>query len=216
MPDSTVKVNNTFGKIVLKSHLADSTLDGVEATLKSLNDLHQFDPDLTVTTNSISSSSNSDENSVALGSPPSDSISLGLFSDSSPSPLPTTTTTGRYFFDNTSSLGKSSGLLASSRPSLLSPPAMPPSSSNLTHPTTTRDAMLAAKWTSFDNVFECTNLSSNPLPTSNTTTQNPIESGYATVRKYQPNYRNNINNSSNENVCMRRQANTKPYTINSG
>lgn len=258
MPDSTVQVNNTFGKIVLKSHLADSTLDGVESTLKSLNDLHQFDQQsgefLCVNTaNSISSSSNdSDEN--GLSSPRPDSLSF--FSNngptttttnaysgdslSSPVPLASSLIASRFFNDaNLSSpLGKSTTHLASStRPSLLasslsssssnSPYSMPTTQINFTPTVTpnTRDhQQLASKWTSYDNVFESANLSggSSSSNSSNGSTpasqQNAIESGYATVRKYQPNYRNNNNNNSNNgssNDVFVRRANNKPFPVNS-
>lgn len=40
------------------------------------------------------------------------------------------------------------------------------------------------KWTSFDNVFESSNLASGGGTSGN---QSQLESGYATVRKYQPN-----------------------------
>lgn len=167
-----MQVNNTFGKIVLKSHLTDSTIDGVESTLSEFQQqLEKKSSDLT--------SSNFD-NDLLLK--PAESLSLG-------------------YFDGLSSLSSSSNhltsritaksLVAESNSSLVRPKLHTTTSAASKYPSS-RD-LYSSKWTSYDNVYDgLSNLNGVTGSSGNLSySQNPIDSGFATVRKYQPQYRNN-------------------------
>lgn len=166
MPDSTIQVNNTFGKIVLKSHLSNSTLDGVE----SLKELHQLDSEMSQTShvNSESSySSNCDESIGALETP----SAMSLFDTNSiiePMLLstsqlfdPTSTVNSRYDYSKPLSISRSAAAFNTKE-------------------------LYPSKWTSYDNVFESANQTAHTMQSPNL-----FENDLTTVRKYQSNYRNN-------------------------